>query len=133
MQRQREGRALPRWPWIAAWVAFVLALQIGARVLAHAQGCVGMGGRDPPIARAGSRSTEVIFVEDMTRYGLHLELGLSTHIEKIALYPLPQSKFDRVYDELLEEELDEHEGDALWISKPAQWPRIRRPDPRGRL
>ncbi|MUV13201.1 phospholipid carrier-dependent glycosyltransferase [Lysobacter sp. HX-5-24] len=123
MQRQREGRALPRWPWIAAWVALVLALQIGAGFWRTHKDASEWA--DEIRRRAGGQPvTEVIFVEDMTRYGLHLELGLSTHIEKIALYPLPQSKFDRVYDELLQEELDEHEGDALWISKASAWPRV---------
>jgi 4-amino-4-deoxy-L-arabinose transferase-like glycosyltransferase len=124
LQRQREGRALPRWTWIAAWVAFVLAIQVGAGFWRTHKDASEWA--DEIRSRAGAQPvTEVIFVEDMTRYGLHLELGLSTHIEKIALYPLPQSKFDRVYDELLEEELDEHEGDALWIAKAGSWPRIR--------
>ena len=76
--------------------------------------------------RAGGKPlAEIIFVEDMTRYGLHLHLGTGTHIEKIALQTLPQSPFDRIYDELLEEELAEHEADAIWICKTEAWERIK--------
>ena len=74
--------------------------------------------------RAGGPVGEVVFVEDMTRYGMHLHLGTGTHIEKIALQPLPQSPFDRVYDETLEEELAEHEADAVWICKADKFPAI---------
>ena len=61
----------------------------------------------------------------MARYGLHLHLGTGTQIEKIALQAIPQSPFDRVYDELLEEELGEHEADAIWICKTGAWDRIK--------
>lgn len=123
LQRHREGRALPRWPWIVAWVALVLAMQVGAGFWRTHKDASEWA--DQIRQRAGGQPvTEVVFVEDMTRYGLHLELGLSTHIEKISLYPLPQSKFDRVYDELLEEELAEHETGALWICKAGTWPKV---------
>ena len=29
-QRQREERALPRWPWLAAWVALLLAAKLAS-------------------------------------------------------------------------------------------------------
>ncbi|KGQ19161.1 Glycosyl transferase [Lysobacter dokdonensis DS-58] len=123
LQRLREGRASVRWAWIAAWVAIVLALQLGLGFWrTHKDASVWA---DEIRRRAGGQPVhEVVFVEDMTRYGLHLELGLSTHIEKIALYPVPQSKFDRVYDELLEQELDEHEAGAIWICKAGTFPQV---------
>ena len=123
LQRRREGRALPRWPWIAAWVVLVLALQVGAGFWRTHKDASEWA--DQIRARTGGQPVrEVVFVEDMTRYGLHLELGLPTHIEKIALEPLPQSKFDRVYDELLEQELGEHEAGAVWICKVGTWPKV---------
>ena len=51
-QRQREGRPLPRWPWLAAWVAGLLVAEGGRRVLANTQGCLRMG-RCDSIAHAG--------------------------------------------------------------------------------
>jgi len=38
---------------------------------------------------------------------------------------VPQSPFNRVYDELLEQELAEHEPDSVWVCKQARWPEIR--------
>jgi len=124
MQRGREGRPLVRARWIVGWAALLVGLQVAvgfwpthkdARLWA-----------DALRERAGGRPIpEVVFVEDMTRYGLHLHLGTGTHIEKIALEPVPQSPFNRVYDELLEQELAEHEPDAIWVCKQQAFPRIR--------
>jgi len=115
MQRQREGRALPRLRWLAAWVAVLLGLQVAAAYWpTHKDAAVWA---QVIRERAGAPVGEVVFVEDMTRYGMHLHLGTGTHIEKIALHPLPQSQFNRVYDETLDEELAEHETDAIWICK----------------
>ena len=124
LQRGREGKAMPRMPWLAAWVAVLVGLQVAAGFWpTHKDASVWA---DVIRRRAGDKPIgEIVFVEDMTRYGLHLHLGTGTHIEKIALQALPQSPFDRVYDELLEEELGEHEADAIWICKTAAWARIR--------
>jgi len=124
MQRAREGRPLPRMRWIAAWAVFLLGLQLGAGFWStHKDARLWA---DALRERAGNRPIpEVVFVEDMTRYGLHLHLGTGTQIEKIALRPLPQSPFNRVYDELLEEELADHETDAIWICKQSTFPEIR--------
>ena len=124
LQRGREGKVLPRVPWLAAWVAVLLGLQVAAGFWpTHKDASVWA---DEIRARAGGKPIgEIVFVEDMTRYGLHLHLGTGTHIEKIALQTLPQSPFDRVYDELLEEELAEHEADAIWVCKTVAWERIK--------
>jgi 4-amino-4-deoxy-L-arabinose transferase-like glycosyltransferase len=124
MQRAREGRPLPRMRWIAVWTVFLLGLQVGAGFWSTHKDARSWA--EALRERAGNRPIpEVIFVEDMTRYGLHLHLGTGTQIEKIALRPLPQSPFNRVYDELLEEELADHETDAIWICKQSTFPEIR--------
>jgi hypothetical protein len=123
MQRGREGRGLPKWPWIAAWVVLVGCMQLAAGLWPTHKDASEWA--DELRRRAGGQPIdEVVFVEDMTRYGLHLHLGTGTHIEKIALQPLPQSPFDRIYDELLEQELEEHEANAIWVAKAATYPTI---------
>jgi hypothetical protein len=72
-------------------------------------------------ARAG-RVSEVMFVEDMARYGLHLHLD--AEVEKISLEPTLQSAFNPEYDETLAQELTEHEPDAVWICKQELWPQL---------
>ena len=65
---------------------------------------------------------EVVFVEDMARYGLHLHLGTGTEVEKISLEALQQPRFNPAYDEPLAVELDEHEVGVVWVCKQVDWP-----------
>ncbi|BCT92200.1 hypothetical protein LYSHEL_12240 [Lysobacter helvus] len=123
MQRTREGRPLPRLRWIGAWVVLLLGVQFAAGLWPTHKDAAKWA--DAIRERNGGPVHEVVFVEDMARYGMHLHLGTGTHIEKIALAPLPQSPFNRVYDELLEQELAEHEAGSVWICKLATWPAIR--------
>lgn len=125
VQRHKEGRALPRWPWLALWVALLLALRLGAvywpthkdaSAWAHAIQ-----------ARTSVPVHEVIFVNDMARYGLRLHLD--AEIEKVSLDPIPggsQARFNPVYDEDLGNELAEaaDEPGAIWICKQALWPQL---------
>jgi 4-amino-4-deoxy-L-arabinose transferase-like glycosyltransferase len=124
MQRGREGRALPRARWIVAWVVLVLGLQLVAdRWPTHKDAAMWA---DAIRERAGGQPVrKVVFVEDMTRYGLHVHLGLATRIDKIALQPLPQSPSDRIYDDLIDDELRKAEPGAIWICKASAWPKIR--------
>ncbi len=108
--------------WLAAWVAVLLVLKAGAALWpthkdasewAHAIQ-----------ARAPGRVREVLFVEDMARYGLHLHLDVE--IEKLSLEPVQEPRFNPRYDESLAQELAEHEPDAVWVCKQELWPRLLR-------
>ena len=67
---------------------------------------------------------EVVFVEDMARYGLHIELG--AEVEKLSLDPQPDApRFNPDNDHELARELAEHESDIIWITKQENFPRIR--------
>jgi hypothetical protein len=124
LQRRREGKGLPKLQWLAAWFVVLVGLQVAAGFWpTHKDAEV--WAREIRARADGRPVTEVVFVDDMTRYGLHLHLGTGTHIEKIALQPLQQSPFNRVYDELLEQELEEHEVDAVWVTKTAAWPGVK--------
>ncbi len=117
-----EGRELPRWPWLAGWCALLLGLQVAA---AHwpthknaADWADAIRQRHPRPVR------EVVFVDDMARYGLHLHLG--TQIEKVSLQPLPpHTGFgERAYDSDLAFELAEGEADVVWITRQAAWQQV---------
>jgi 4-amino-4-deoxy-L-arabinose transferase-like glycosyltransferase len=123
MQRVREGLGLPAPKRLAAWCVLLLGLQLAVAFWPTHKDASKWAEALRTQARAPVR--EVVFVEDMARYGMHLHLGTSTHIEKIALHPVPQSPFNRVYDELLEQELGEHEPDSVWVCKQVRWPEIR--------
>jgi hypothetical protein len=72
-------------------------------------------------ARVPGPVYEVVFVEDMARYGLHLHLGAD--VEKIALAPLPSHRgyAEPTFDQGLESELAEREPDVVWIVKRERW------------
>jgi len=123
LQRTSEGRALPSWPKLIAWAAVLLAAKVAAsywpthknaEAWAHAI-----------VERAPGPIHEIVFVEDMARYGLHLELGRGTEIEKISLDTLHEPRFNPQYDEPLAVELGEHEHGVVWVTKQSDWPVVR--------
>ena len=123
MQRRHEGRPLPRWRWLVAWAGLLIAMKLAAAWWpTHKNAAAWV---DAIRARAPSPVTEVVFVEDMARYGLHLHLGMGTQIEKISLDALRQPRFNPAYDEPLAVELSEHETGVVWICKDIDWPRVR--------
>ena len=123
LQRSREGRALPAWPKLLAWAVLLVIAKAAtaywpthknAEAWAHAI-----------FERAPGPVHEIVFVEDMARYGLHLELGRGTEIEKISLDTLQGSRFNPEYDEPLAVELGEHEHGVVWVAKLSDWPVVR--------
>ena len=124
MQRQREGRPLPQWRWLAAWAVVLIALRLGTVVWPTHKNAADWA--DAIRARAVDPVRVVLFVEDMARYGLHLHLGTGTQIEKLALDASPQARFNPSFDEPLAQELAEGEHGAVWICKQERWPEMQR-------
>ena len=121
-RRVQEGKAMPRWRWLLAWAVFMLALQLAAaRWHTHKDASAWA---DAIHARVPGPVTQVDFVEDMARYGLHLHLGAD--IEKLSLVPLRESRFNPEYDESIADELgDDFDPHTLWITKEEHWPAVR--------
>ena len=121
-QRQREGRGLPDWRWIGLWALLLLGLKLASAAWpTHkdaSQWATELRARIPgPIE-------EVVFVEDMARYGLHIELG--AEVEKLSLDPEPDApRFNPDNDADLAQELGEHERNVVWITKQARFPQVR--------
>jgi hypothetical protein len=123
MQRQREARPLPSWHWLAAWVVVLIALRAATAYWPTHKNAADWA--DAIRSRATEPVREVVFVEDMARYGLHLHLGRGTQIEKIALDASPQPLFNPSFDEPLAMELGEAEVGVVWICKQDRWIEIR--------
>ncbi len=122
-QRADEGLASPSWRRLLLWTALLLSLKlVAAQWPTHKDAAQWA---DAIRERAPGPVREVVFVEDMARYGLHLHLGVSTGIEKLSLDPVPQPRFNPEYDEPLDEELREAETGLVWICKQDLWPRLR--------
>ena len=113
LQSLRDSRALPRIAWVLGWGAAMMALKI-----ASAHFPTHKNARDWAAAireRTHEPIEEVLFVEDMARYGVHLHLGPHVQVEKLSLHPAPDSKFNPEYDESMWGELREHEDAQLWV------------------
>jgi 4-amino-4-deoxy-L-arabinose transferase-like glycosyltransferase len=120
-QRTLERREL-KVRWLAAWVLLLLVLQFAVSLWpTHKDASAWARALRE---RAPGRVREVLFVEDMARYGLHLHLDVE--IEKLSLDPQPRSGFNPAYDESIAEELAGHEPDAVWICKQERWLEMQR-------
>ena len=123
LQRQREGRSFPRWRWLAAWAALLLGLRLAAAAFPTHKDASAWA--DAIRERSPVPPTEVIFVDDMARYGLHLHLDVE--IEKVSLDENPGSRrFNPVYDETLAQDLAEASGEAgaIYVVKKVAWPAL---------
>lgn len=126
MQRRREGRPiLPAWPWLLAWVLMLLSIKLVAAFLPTHKNAAEWA--QAIQERSIVPVHEVIFVDDMSRYGLRLHLG--AEVEKVSLYPLSSEPrfFNPVYDEDVLTELREAEAEpgAIWVCRQAAWSEVR--------
>jgi len=123
MEWGRQGRNPPRVRVVAAWVLVLLALRLAIAFWPTHKDASQWA--DAIRERTSAPLTEVIFVEDMARYGLHLHLGPRTEIEKISLEAIRQSAINPEYDDPLAHELSEREPNTLWICKERVFPNVK--------
>jgi len=111
-------------PWraLALWVVVLLGLKVAAALWPTHKDASAWARAIQE--RANGPVREVLFVEDMARYGLHLHLDVE--IEKLSLEPEFEPPFNPIYDETLAQELAEHESNTVWICKRALWPELQR-------
>lgn len=121
-QWRKEGRAL-RWRWLLAWTAVLLGLKFAAAQWPTHKDASAWA--EAIRARVPGAIGEVVFVEDMARYGLHLHLGTHVQVEKVSLAPQHPAAFNPPFDETLAMELAEHEPGVVWICKEDAWPALR--------
>lgn len=121
--RLDRGVGLPRWHWLLLWAALLLGARIGSAHWATHKDASAWA--EAIMARTGGRFSEIVFVEDMARYGLHLHLGVE--VEKISLQEDRQARFNPVYDESLSHELADvaAEPDILFVTPEREWPAVR--------
>lgn len=122
LQRRREGRALPHWRWLALWAALLLAAELASAYWPTHKNAAQWA--EAIRERAHGPVHEVVFVEDMARYGLHLHMGVATEIEKLSQDDVPESRFDPQFDESLAMELAESETNLIWVCKQDYWPKL---------
>ena len=124
-QKSPAGAAgLPRWPWLLAWGLLLVALRAGVAYYPSSQDASTWA--QAIRARVPGPLHQVVFVEDMPRYGLHLYLG--TEVETLSLDELEQPEFNPEYDESLAAELAEgkHETGVVYVTRKKTWPAVQR-------
>jgi hypothetical protein len=119
-QWRSESRPWPRLRWIALWVVLILA---GRLVVAQWPTSSDASAWAQTLReRAPAPITEVVFVEDFARYGIHLYLG--AEVEKLSLESDERTGFTSEYDESVASELRANEAGAVWITHRNKWPRV---------
>lgn len=120
--RQWQAASTP-WPKLH-WLALVVVLYTAIRLVAAVWPTHKDAGAwaDAIRERAVRPVAEVLFVEDMARYGINLHLD--AEIEKISLDPMAQSRFNPRFDEDLALELSEEEHGAIYVVKQERWDEI---------
>ncbi|SDX98061.1 ArnT family glycosyltransferase [Lysobacter enzymogenes] len=122
--RHARGRGVPDLRWLLLWALLLLGLRYAAAQWDTHKDASEWA--QAIRARSAAPVEEVLFVEDMARYGLRLHLG--AEVEKLSRQPREQPRFNPEYDEPLRREL-EHAGDApgsVFVAKQALWPPLRR-------
>lgn len=107
--------------WLAVPIVLVLALRVAA--VFHPTHKNAADWADAIRDRVDFPVAEVVFVDDMARYGLHLHLR--AEVEKVTLHPLPEPR--PLSDENghgLRQELLEQEPGVVYITKQAQFPEV---------
>lgn len=121
-ERAAQGRALPRIRVFVLWALVLLALRLASAGWTTHKDASRWA--QEIRARAPQPVPEVVFVDDMARYGLHLHLGVGTQIEKVSLDPVPDPDYVPDWDESLAEELLEFDPRAVWVARQGRAPAI---------
>ncbi|AER55952.1 glycosyltransferase [Pseudoxanthomonas spadix BD-a59] len=122
-QRLQAGRRF-NWKWLGAWIVLLLAARAGGALWPTHKDASTWA--EAIRARVHGPIHEVVFVEDMARYGLHLHLG--TEIRKVSVMPVPAARFNPTYDGALQAELKQAERDPglVFVVKQARYPEVER-------
>jgi 4-amino-4-deoxy-L-arabinose transferase-like glycosyltransferase len=114
------ARTLERanWHWLATtllslWVLALLSLKLGLTFYLHAKDTREFAGTLQHLVPG--RLREIVFVEDMTRYGLHLYTG--AEVEKVSFKPHPKPISDADFDNTLAVALHEQTTRRVFIMK----------------
>lgn len=120
--QRRDDRRPMRLAALTAWVALLLSLRLVASVVPARQDASAWAAAIRE--RTSTPVTEVVFVEDTPRYGLHLHLD--AEIETLSLAPMDQPKFNPQFDEPLIRELVEadKESGLVYVAKVSLWPEL---------
>lgn len=119
-QMHIEKRNFPQLHWLAVWIVVLIALRLcGAFWPSHKDA----GAWADAIRQRTTESVdEVVFIEDMARYGIHLHLG--AQVDKVSIAPLEPNILGGEYDGDLDTELVDNDQSAIFICKQVRWAEV---------
>ncbi len=121
-QMHRQGCAFPRPILLAIWIVIVLGVRLATACWPTHKNAEAWA--ESIRARVPHPIDQLVFVEDMARYGIHLHLG--AQVDKISLEPLADNSFGPEYDSDLDTELARgDDAGTVYITKQAFWPKVR--------
>lgn len=120
-QWQADGRTFPRLRWLAVWAVVLVAFRVATAYWPTQKNAGDWA--DAIRERAGTAVREVVFVEDMARYGVHLHLG--AHVDKLAMSPEAIDAFSSDYDASIDSELAERDSSIIYICKQKNWQELK--------
>lgn len=120
--RRSRSLGLPQWHWLLLWVGLLLALRLVGSYLPTDKDASAWA--EAIRERAPGPVTEVIFVEDVARYGLRLHLGVE--VERVSRELPPQARFNPSYDEALWDEIKEPgpESGLIYVTQQSIWAEV---------
>ena len=74
--------------------------------------------------RSADPVTEVVFINDMARYGL--KLHLDAEVERVSMASVTEAGFNPLFDDTLAEELSEAEPGVVYVAQEKHWPALER-------
>lgn len=99
--------------WLAVWVMTLLGMRYALSVYDHRKDPDVFGEKIIALTKVAPR--EIVFVEDMALYGLHLYLG--SRINKVSFKPDPKRISDSKFDMTLAQALDQKPAKRIFIFK----------------
>lgn len=121
-QWQLERRALPSLRWMVVTVAGLTAVRILMIVWPTPQNAADWAVEIQD--RSADPVTEVVFINDIARYGLRLHLG--AEIERVSLAAIAEPGFNPLFDDTLAQELIEAEPGVVYVAQDKHWPSVKR-------
>ncbi len=120
--RARSNLPIPSLRMLSIWVVVLIGLKFSSSLWStHKDASEWAKAIE---ARVPSPPSEVVFVEDMARYGLNLYL--SAQVEKVSLADSSDGPFNPQFDSTFLSELHERERDVLYVAKKGRWTEVER-------
>ena len=121
-QWQSERHAFPSLRWTVVTVAGLTGLRVAMILWPAPQNAAEWAAEIQK--RSTGPVTEVVFINDMARYGL--KLHLDAEVERVSIASVTGTGFNPLFDETLVKELAEAEPGVVYVTQEKHWPTLER-------